>query len=425
MDPEKKCNCGSSGCVIYPGLACQTNKCLKSDPMQCEKPIATKIFFTPESYEKEIKIYNANDQQLKKLDPNEDFFLSSYQQCNDVKDENIQEYNCEKDADDKNESELLEYNPELTTEENFLIQLQHDLNKENQEASNSSKSLFKSSNDSFRAINFTYLGEDMEKIIKNLQVATIHDLLVSVENIFQGLKLLNENEIYHCDLKPRNIVLDGTKFKIIDFGLSIFETTDFILKMHSRNNVIINEMAFTAGFISPEFYYHKQKQPIGFGFDNPDMRIVGNEIQFDLNLYTGIKSQKMNIAYYEGLDMCAHSTYFKNDIWSLGYILKVILTKILNLMELKKEKDAISLNLIKIVTELCNVIEKILILNVAKRPTPKEALDIYTQFLETIKGQYTRIDGGKKKINKKSIRRKAKRTYKQNGKRQKTRKIKK
>jgi hypothetical protein len=258
----KTCNCGANGCVIYPGIACGKNVCLKSDERECMKPVATKIFFNPESYETETKIYNTNDDQLKKLDPEENFFLSSYQQCNDIRKENIEPYNCEYDMTDV--SDALEFNPDLSLEENILNQMKTDVKKEDKMATNSS----------FKAINFSYLGQDMEKIRKNLEIKDIPNFLVSFKNVFQGIKLLNENGIYHCDIKLQNIVLDrDDKFKIIDFGLAIFETSEVVLGLH-HNYIQKNRDSFTAGFISPEFYYHKIKQPVAYGFNNPEITRV-------------------------------------------------------------------------------------------------------------------------------------------------------
>ena len=390
----KTCNCGANGCVIYPGLACGKKVCLKSDERECKKPIATKIFFNSESYETETKIYNTNDDQLKKLDPEENLFLSSYQQCNDIKKENIQSYNCDYDTPDI--SEPLEIDPSLSLEENILKQMQSDVKKEDKMATNST----------FKAINFSYLGQDMEKIRKNLEIKDILNFLVSFKNVVEGIKLLNENGIYHCDIKLQNIVLDGDKFKIIDFGLAIFETTDVVLQMHN-DYIQKNRDAFTAGFISPEFYYHKIKQPVAYGFNNPEITRVGDEIHFNLNLYGETKLQKMNVAYYEGLDMCPHVTYFKNDIWALGCVLKIILNKINNLMETKKDS---TVDLPKIAAGLSAVIAQLLILNVENRPTAEKALVIYTNFLRGISAS----SGGRGKTRKMKSRNRTKKFNKMN-----------
>ena len=168
-----------------------------------------------------------------------------------------------------------------------------------------------------------------------------------------------------------------------------------------------NRDAFTAGFISPEFYYHKIKQPVAYGFNNPEITRVGDEIHFNLNLYGETKLQKMNVAYYEGLDMCPHVTYFKNDIWALGCVLKIILNKINNLMETKKDS---TVDLPKIAAGLSAVIAQLLILNVENRPTAEKALVIYTNFLRGISAS----SGGRGKTRKMKSRNRTKKFNKMN-----------
>ena len=75
LSKKKFCSCGASGCVIYPGIQCSKTPCKGS---MCTKPIATKIFYNEKNYENEKKVYDKNDKILKRLDPAEEFFLSSY-----------------------------------------------------------------------------------------------------------------------------------------------------------------------------------------------------------------------------------------------------------------------------------------------------------------------------------------------------------
>lgn len=42
-----------------------------------------------------------------------------------------------------------------------------------------------------------------------------------LKQILEGLKYLHSKNIYHCDLKPENIIIENEKLKIIDFGCSI------------------------------------------------------------------------------------------------------------------------------------------------------------------------------------------------------------
>jgi serine/threonine protein kinase len=49
----------------------------------------------------------------------------------------------------------------------------------------------------------------------------LSDVLYGLQNIFQGVMIMNENDRYHLDIKPTNIVIDehGT-YRLIDFGLA-------------------------------------------------------------------------------------------------------------------------------------------------------------------------------------------------------------
>jgi len=48
----------------------------------------------------------------------------------------------------------------------------------------------------------------------------VYKLLVKMKQLFIGLKEIYHNKLIHLDIKYNNIVLDGTQFKYIDFGLS-------------------------------------------------------------------------------------------------------------------------------------------------------------------------------------------------------------
>ena len=137
----------------------------------------------------------------------------------------------------------------------------------------------------FKAINFSYLGSAMEKIVKTLTLESIPSFLIAVKNIFEGLKELNKNGVYHNDIKPSNIVLDKDKFKLIDFGAAFFKTDKSILKIHSNAPPELSEFGFTPGYISPEFYYHKLRMPWNYEFKNAEITVKDNKVVFDLQLY--------------------------------------------------------------------------------------------------------------------------------------------
>jgi serine/threonine protein kinase len=79
----------------------------------------------------------------------------------------------------------------------------------------------------------------------NIQTRNIiqifYDLLV-------GLKLLHDNNIIHCDIKPPNIIILNDKPVYIDFGIS-----KFCFRLENINDkAFISNTAFTTGFEPPE-----------------------------------------------------------------------------------------------------------------------------------------------------------------------------
>lgn len=58
-----------------------------------------------------------------------------------------------------------------------------------------------------------------------------YTLMEKMESLFLGLKVMNENNIVHHDIKYNNIVLDNGVFKYIDFGLSEISSK----KTHFKN----------------------------------------------------------------------------------------------------------------------------------------------------------------------------------------------
>jgi len=418
--PQNTCNCGASGCVVYPAIPCNKNTC--RDKSTCAKPTATKIFFNEGNYKNEIDIYKQNKEILKRLDRDEKYFLSSYEACDDVSDDKIEKYKCVYDRAKNNISEAISILPDskLSMSQNWLRQLAAELEKEK---------TITEHHEIFKAINFSYLGIDMEKIIKGLHLTKgkIESFFVAVENIFQGLKVLNHFGVYHCDIKPQNIVLDASddKFKIIDFGLAMFETNKSIIEIHSNTRPTLSEFGFTPGFISPEFYYHKMRQPAGYGFNNPEIKINEKDktVEFNLQLYEYEEAAKkfrlkgreqtLSVDYYEGLNMCPHITYYKNDIWAMGCVLKFITNKIVNLLQIKNETYTIvkssikspknEFNYVALINELNTIIEQLLCLNLEKRPNADQALNLYHGFLEKVFG--ISYAGGKRKRKSRKLRR--------------------
>ena len=71
---------------------------------------------------------------------------------------------------------------------------------------------------------FELYNHNLYNILKanNMKPFDINSLYIISISLLDGLLFLQNNHIMHCDLKPENIVTDGTNYKIIDFGSSIY-----------------------------------------------------------------------------------------------------------------------------------------------------------------------------------------------------------
>jgi len=401
---KKKCNCGATGCVIFPGEDCGDSPCVGD---KCKKKV-TKIFFGDKNLKAEIAIFDINEHLLHQLDPNEDFFLSSYKKCHPVDESKVLA-----DCKGQFKSRYLQYSYFFPEKKNTPIPAE-EAGFEDEEAdditySESNRRIqrnnerrdiierkkrelkIKPKEKTFNTININYLGTDMETVMEEIKaeenveskMEKIKVFLVAVENIFQGIKILNRNDFYHCDIKPKNVVLDkDNKFKIIDFGIAFYKTPKIQENVSSKAEKGMEGL--TPGFSSPEYYdlmrndyiqglTDTEKYSYLMDFGNNDIQGNSNEIKFTLTLPgidKPIKGEKKNIDYYIGLNQ--RDRYSKNDIWALGYVLKYIYKEI---YDMNPDEFANILNGLRV------VISELLVLDVAKRPTPDKALCIYQAFL--------------------------------------------
>ena len=80
--------------------------------------------------------------------------------------------------------------------------------------------------------------------------------LKKLQNVFDGIAKLNENNIYHFDIKPENIVTGiinrDIDFKQLNIGDNVFRLIDFGLAHKFENNVLQPELVSTQlNFIRP------------------------------------------------------------------------------------------------------------------------------------------------------------------------------
>ena len=420
---KKSCSCGASGCVIYPGLDCgEADSC--SGKSKCQKPIATKFFVEDENYTNEMNNFDKNNKQLKRLDKEEDYFLSSYKTCGKIEESEEIKKICTTIPKKKIKEEKLTFtgvNLPANYEEKEIGEFDW-MRRGSSLGKSSLNSSNKKLNPSYNAINFSYLGKPMQNILPNLNgIEKIKECLISVKNVFVGVKILNEAKIYHCDIKPQNLVLDerDKQFKIIDFGNAIFDKPTKKLKSEWQSGDDIE--GYTAGYVSPEYFYslYGLLPNVLFFGDIENIESVDNNIVRYLKLYRMEKNKMKAYSdisiipdkYYEQLEPA--KTYIKNDIWSLGCVLKKILSELLVKLDEAKSKD-VQIFLEKVIIHLCLVIKKLVIMNVDLRPTASQALDLYDDFLKIIEDttRHSTRKGGRKR--RKTLRRKTRKGRKSN-----------
>jgi hypothetical protein len=419
---KQVCACGASGCAIYPGLICDSQ--IKSDK---NKPSITKIFWDKKIFEEEMKIYDKDAKKLNKIDKEEKYFISTYSRCTEkyTMDDMLPACKGKMDIKEKGLTSK-EREREKVNDRNAFVMKQEI--KFDDWMNNSSGKRVESREsakiEEFNAINLSYLGESMSKILEGLnpidgkisnRIDKIINFLDSIKNIFSGISLLNSNDIYHCDIKPDNLVAVKNSetqilspFKMIDFGNAIFGKD--VEKIGKLNQEKTGEVVtgYTRGYISPEYFYClftdiPYRRQFIFGDDGEKYSRENNDLVFNLETYhkttdnqlerkhTVSKIPMIPDSYYEILEEediknKTNKLYIKNDIWSMGYVLKEICDKFYKIYEHAKnetEKEFLA----DVISGLGEVITKLLVLDVDERPDASAALVIYTKFIESITGQ--------------------------------------
>ncbi|MBF4285212.1 protein kinase domain-containing protein, partial [Vibrio anguillarum] len=68
---------------------------------------------------------------------------------------------------------------------------------------------------------FEYLeGLDVSELIQQRSL-TAHEVWTMAKQVAEGLQHLHEHNIFHCDIKPQNLIWKDGKVRIIDFNVSV------------------------------------------------------------------------------------------------------------------------------------------------------------------------------------------------------------
>ncbi len=403
------------------------------------------------NYDNEKKNFDKNNKLLAKLDSEEKYFLSNYTDCGAIEEnsenkdifENIPQKKVKKKEVNFSAFDIQKEEKKVITDSEVMRAMMMSSNDDKSFKRDSTKKE-STSKLSFYSINFSYLGTPMQNILPYINtIETIKKFLISVKNIFEGIKILNENKIYHCDIKPQNLVLDDedNQFKIIDFGQAIFNAAPE--NTENKEWQLGDDITgYTAGFVSPEYFFYlldllpdvtffgdaenfyyienteyKNKPDSLKKTDSEDKGKIGRILKSYYKTKNGLKEHHildtMDVNYYNKLKKLEPAkTYIKNDIWSLGCVLRYIRSELL--IKYENSTGDLRIFLMNVIYRLSNVFIKLVILNVDKRPTASQALDLYNEFLKIIEDptRHSTRKGGRKR--RKTLRRKTRKGRKSN-----------
>jgi len=185
------------------------------------------------------------------------------------------------------------------------------------------------------------------QINKYCELFTFSESLKLILNFYKGLKLLNNYNIIHRDVKPTNVLYKEKKLLLIDFGLSCH--VNDVYNWVKSDFILSNKYTFSP----PEFfiYYLFKKNNVICHSDIDSflktMEEYGSSVRKDVSTYYEKHWFQYNkgihdvTKYYNGIREICQSIkenkniydYFSNDlakktdVYSSSYIIKTMITK--------------------------------------------------------------------------------------------------
>ena len=153
-------------------------------------------------------------------------------------------------------------------------------------------------------------GGDLFQKIKNIKVFSEKIASFYIKQILSALSYLHKKNIAHLDLKPENIMFCNKKknvsvLKIIDFGISQNSNPEKKKKLN---------------FFKKLFSKKKTKKP-----ENPKIEDITQNLQKSKNSEKKEKNKILGSPYYISPESLHGEYSTKNDIWSLGVIMYIML----------------------------------------------------------------------------------------------------
>lgn len=108
-------------------------------------------------------------------------------------------------------------------------------------------------NNSHKQLIYKYGGKDFKSILKlKGNINKFMDIFIKLRPILLGIKKLYENNYVHQDIKPANILFDGKKISLIDFGI-----VTHCNKIYTQENTYV--LKYNYPYYPPEYklFIHK------------------------------------------------------------------------------------------------------------------------------------------------------------------------
>jgi serine/threonine protein kinase len=362
----KKIGKGGVSCVIKPAISC--NKTKKTPPNYISK-IMKKHSFSNN--------YNKVNKKLKQIDIKQKYYRYFLEKCVLTK-ANItnREY-----KDIKIINKVLENDNNILSNLNNLEDLQCKIEK----------------NKSYINIIEKYAGDSLYKILQFKTLNINNNLNEIITNLLEGLNLLHKNNIVHRDIKIDNITINK-KFKAtyIDFNNSFIISDinkisvignysynislDYLIffylyvlitkKNYKFNKKLINIISKICNKKIKNSIKTLSNINISFtsliSFNTKKIKNININNNYNINLEKLIKIvYKKFITLNNPLDYFKKKLVFKNDVYGLGIVFKIINNKLIN------GKNNID------ITKFNKLLEGMTNINPNKRLTAKESLDLW------------------------------------------------
>lgn len=217
----------------------------------------------------------------------------------------------------------------------------------------------------------------------------MYKLLLKMKQLFIGLKEIYHNKLIHLDIKYNNIVLDGSQFKYIDFGLSgeLSDLTHFenrsLSEFEPKKRVYIwYPYEYLYAFIDP---YEKVNELDKFNSSSNYRKHYKDTVDvhhlFDVNVNSHIKELLSSNKDYT--DKEYRELISMIDVYGLGIIIPFLFVE----YELTKhiDKSLFLTDLFKLFKSMCKVDHK-------QRMNPDDCLKGYNKLVK----KYSHLTKSKK-----------------------------